>query len=604
MAEAARPPTVPPLDHAAYGNGRVLALVAPTGSIDWLCLPRFDSPSVFARLLDERAGGAFRVRARGEELRGELAYVPNTNVTRILFRQGDAAWEVIDFAPRLPEGLQVRAPIEIVRILRPLAGHPRLRLDLDVRPDYARRRPEWLPTATGFELRDRGIPLHVATSLPHAYLSDRREFTLTRPAFVALQYGPQASRTTLESAEHDLALTIEGWRHWAKTCALPCFAPQAVLRSALCLKLHTAHDTGAIIAAATTSIPESMGTERTWDYRYCWLRDAAFVAEALRRLSHLAEGEQLIRFLRDVVEDGPLQPLYGIGGERDLPEERLPHLAGFGGNGPVRIGNAAATQPQHDLMGEVILCLDTTLRDPRLVHPDPRSYLPTVRRLVELAIERAPVPDTGIWEYRTRLRLHTFSRAMCWAAMHRGAVLARRFGEPALADRWEAAAAAERDVVLTRGFNEQEGCFTQTLDGTHGDASNLLLPSIGILDARDPRFVRTVEHYGRSLSRRGLLFRYRNPDDLGVPDTAFTICSFWYAEALAQMGRLDEAIALFERLMTFANPVGLFSEDIDPETGALLGNFPQAYTHVGLIHAAMTIGELVDVRDGRARAWR
>jgi GH15 family glucan-1,4-alpha-glucosidase len=482
MADAPRA-APPPLDHAAFGNGRVLALVAPTGSIDWLCLPRFDSPSVFARLLDEREGGAFRLRTGGREVRGEQEYVPNTNVVRTRFAQDGAAWEVIDFAPRLPAGLGVRAPVEVVRLLRPLAGHPRVALEPDIRPDYARRRGDWVPTGAGFEVHGAGAPLHVTTSLPPAYLAGGREFTLTRPAFVSLHYGPPPEPRTLAAVEHDLDLTIEGWRRWAKSCALPSFAPHAVLRSALCLKLHTYEDTGAIIAAATTSIPESMGTERTWDYRYCWLRDAAFVAEALRRTSQLAEGEQLIRYLRDVVESGPLQPLYGIGGERRLDEAILPHLAGFGGSGPVRIGNAASTQPQHDLMGEVILCLETTLSDPRIVHADPRSYLPLVRHLVDLAIERAPVPDTGIWEYRTMLKLHTFSRAMCWAAMQRGAALARRFGEPALADRWQAAAEAEQATVLGRGFNADVGCFTQTLDGEDADASNLLLPAIGIVNA-------------------------------------------------------------------------------------------------------------------------
>lgn len=595
--------TYPRLDHAVYGNGRVLALVAPTSAIEWLCMPRFDSASVFARLLDRERGGCFRVLARDAEISGTLGYLPNTNVVRLTFEEGDAAWEVIDFAPRLPRGLDVDVPIEIVRVLRPLRGLPRLRIDFDPRPDYGRARVEMRETATGLEVLGGAAPMSFATNLPIPYVLGRSEFVLDRPLFFTLTWGRREEPATLNAIEHACDLTIAGWRVWARTCALPTFAPSHVLRSALCLKLHAYHDTGAIIAATTTSVPEAMGTPRTWDYRYCWLRDAAFVVEALRRLSHLSEGEQFIRYLRDTVGDDPLQPVYGIGGERDLAEEMLPHLAGFGGNGWVRRGNAAYVQRQHDLMGEVILCLDTFLRDPRLVHDDPDAYFPLIARLVETAILLAPQPDTGIWEFRTIFRSYTFSRAMCWTAIHRGALLARRLGHDAEATRWEAIAAAEREEVLGRAYNAQLGFFTQALDGEFPDASNLLLPMIGILDARDPRFVSTVRCYEERLADNGFMLRYRNLDDFGETTSAFTICSFWWAEALALMGRLDDAVAVFERLIRHANPVGLFSEDIDPQTGGLLGNFPQAYTHVGLVHAAMTIGELIEIREGRVRVW-
>jgi GH15 family glucan-1,4-alpha-glucosidase len=402
---------------------------------------------------------------------------------------------------------------------------------------------------------------------------------------------------------HDLDLTVAGWRAWAKTCALPPFAASAVLRSALCLKLHTCSDTGAIVAAATTSIPEALNTPRTWDYRYCWLRDAAFTVEAFRRLGHLDEGEQFLRFLRDVAESGPLQPLYAIDGGRHLEEVVLPHLAGFGGTRPVRIGNAASEQRQNDLMGEIVLCLETLLTDPRIVDEDTGRFAALLERLVEEAIVAAPTLDTSIWEFRSIFKEYTFSRAMCAVAIQRGATLARRIGRPDLADRWEPIGARERDIVLERGFSVEHGFFTQSLNGKYPDASLLLLPTLGLLDARDPRFLSTIEAYESRLVDRGLMLRYRNDDDFGETTSAFTICSFWWAEALALAGRLDDAIQVFERIMVYANPLGLFSEDIDPDTGALLGNFPQSYTHVGLIHAAMTIGELIEARDGKMRAW-
>ncbi len=593
----------PRLDHAAYGNGRVLALVAPDSGIDWLCLPRFDSPSVFARLLDREHGGTFAFRHGGRRIDGTLAYERNTNVVRGLYEDGDAAWEVIDFAPRLPHGLGVDAPLEIVRIVRPLRGRPRLSVQFDPRPGYAEIPPRVELAPEGLAVRHPAGDLTLWSSVPAPYILSGQEFAPTRESWFVLAWGRRAHTPTRESVLHDHEVTVGGWRAWARTCALPTFAAEAVLRSALCLKLHQNHDTGAIIAAATTSIPEALGTERTWDYRYCWLRDAAFVVEALRRLSHLAEGERYLRFLRDVVEAGPLQPVYGIGGERELEERTLPHLAGFGGNGHVRIGNAASIQRQHDLAGEVVLCLETLLCDPRIVNEEPRAYLPLLRTLVEGALVDFEAPDTGIWEYRTQLRHHTFSKAMGWVAVQRGALLAQGLGELDLSRRWSEQATRLREVVLERGFNRELGFFTQGFEGQHADASNLLLATLGLIDARDPRFVSTVRACERLLVRDGWMLRYTHADDFGETTSAFSICSFWWAEALALMGELDEAVALFRRLVAHANPVGLFSEDVDPHSARLLGNFPQAYTHVGLIHAALTIGELLEARDGRVRAW-
>jgi GH15 family glucan-1,4-alpha-glucosidase len=592
------------LDHGVIGNGRVLALVAPDSGIEWLCLPRFDSPSVFGALLDHERGGVFRFLVGRERITGRAGYVANTNVLRTEFEAGDARWEVLDFAPRVMQaGGLMHCPHELVRIVRPIAGTPRITIEFDPRPDYGRSAARTIATTHGVEVLDHSAPLHLFSNVPGDQICSKLEVALRHPLYFMLAYGQRPSPPTLADINYLLDETTRGWRMWAKTCALPSFAPDHVLRSALCLKLHAYVDTGAIIAAATTSIPEALGTPRTWDYRYCWLRDAAFVVEALRRLSQLNEGEQFIAFLRDVAESAPLQPLYGIAGERDLPEQVLEHWSGFEGNGPVRIGNAAAQQQQNDLNGELILCLETVLSDPRIVLEKPHSFMPLVERLVEQAIALAPLADTGIWEFRTLPRHYTFSRAMCWAAIDRGSLIASHFGYHELAARWRDIALAERHVVLERGFDPKAGCFVQAFESEAGDAANLLLPTIGLVDARDPRFLSTLDDYARRMTRHGLMMRYTNLDDFGETTSAFTICTFWWAEALALAGRLEEAVTAFDHVVRHANPLGLFSEDVEPDTGRLLGNFPQAYTHVGLVHAAMTIGALLDARDGRVRAW-
>ncbi len=592
------------LDHGVIGNGSVLALVAPSTHIDWLCMPRFDSPSVFARLLDLAKGGTFVLQPDSGLLSTHMEYVINTNVLRTEIVGGGGRCEVYDYAPRIPAGLGVEAPVEIQRLVVPREGAPRLRVIFDPKPDYARcQQPPIVQVSGGLRVGEGPSALYLNTNASLPYLESGQPIRVDAPLYFALSYGKPSDTHSVESAQHVRDLTIAGWRAWAKSCALPSFASLPVLRSALCLKLHAYTATGAIIAAATTSVPEAIGSERTWDYRYCWLRDAAFVVEALRRVGHLAEGEAFVSFLRDVAEAGPLQPLYGIGLERELVEEHLDHLEGFCGSRPVRIGNAAYLQKQHDLMGEMILCLDTLTADPRIVIEDAAPLLRMVERFVTDAIIAVESDDTGLWEYRTFPNKYTFSHVLCWVAASRGAKVARRLGRASLAADWERWADVYREIILERSYNKKLGFFTQVLDGRFPDAANLLLPTLGIIDPHDPRFVSTVDAYERLLVDNGLMLRYRHKDDFGDTTSAFSICSFWWAEALAMVGRLDDAVKLFYRLQGYANSVGLFSEDIEPHTGMLLGNFPQAYTHVGLINTAVTISELIEARDSRFRAW-
>ena len=443
--------TATALAHGAIGNGSVLALIGPDTSVDWLCLPRFDSPSVFARLLDEDRGGRFQFVAENP-VASAMAYLRNTNILRTEIRTADGVCEVVDFAPRLPAGLGVNAPVEVHRLIRPIEGAPRLRPIFDPRPDYARAAIDLAITSEGLEVLGGPHRLYLHSNVPAATIAEGRPFRVDRACFFALSASRPPDVHDAASMERGLELTRAGWRAWSKTCALPTFRPEVVLRSALCLKLHQYLDTGAIVAAATTSIPEAIGTERTWDYRFCWLRDSAFVVEALRRLSHLNEGERFVEFLRGVADDGPLQPLYGLAGERDLVEHQLPHLAGFAGTGPVRIGNAAYAQTQHDVMGEMLLCLDTITSDPRTgdYHP---ALLPLVDRLVTEAMTAADEEDTGLWEFRTLPRHYTFSKVLCWVAASRGSRLARKIGDQERAARWGAWADERRGPILDAAYN-------------------------------------------------------------------------------------------------------------------------------------------------------
>lgn len=578
------------LPHGAIGNGRVVGLVSPSASIDWLCLPELASPSVFARLLDTRRGGCFRILDGAAEAVGTSSYLASTNVLRTTCEAGDAAWEVLDFAP-FSADVPAQPAAEIVRIVRPLRGRPRVRFELDARPGYAEAPPRRTLDAERVTWKTPLGALVLWTDASPSDVALGREVDLVGPLHFALGFGAAPATSSAGTAETALERTAAAWRTWTAACTMPGFADEAVLRSALCLGLLADARTGAIAAAATTSVPEAPNTPRTWDYRYCWIRDGAFAALALHRLGRRHEARHFAHFLAQAAKAGPLQPLYGMQGEANLDERTLDHLAGFQGTGPVRVGNAASGQRQNDLFGEIALCVDAVLEAARPSAQDAAELLPLVETVVAQAHAVATTADAGVWELRGIARHHTFSYAMCWAALARGASVARRMDRPDLAAAWERQARVQRQLVLARGYCESLGTFTQELDGNEPDASLLLLPVIGIVDGRDPRMLRTLDACETLLVRDGFVRRYRNEDDFGRSPSAFLACSFWYAQALALAGRVDQAEAAFERACGIANPVGLLAEDVDPSSGELWGNFPQAYCHAGLIQAAMAIAE-------------
>jgi GH15 family glucan-1,4-alpha-glucosidase len=575
-------------DLGLIGNCQFSALVSRTGSIVWSCLPRFDSEPVFARLLDPD-GGELVVGAAGGEP-GAQAYIANTNVLQTTFQTKEGRFRVVDFAPRYQVAGRYERPTRIVRILEPLEGAPRVEVRCAPRLGWSKRVPgrsaaSGRVTYYGFE-----APLYLDTDVPLSYL-DGESFTLTEPRFLVLSWGAPLDEPLAPYACRTREATIDYWQRWVKHCNVPPLYQQEVIRSALALKLHCFEDTGAIVAAMTTSLPEAPGgAGRTWDYRYCWLRDAYYVLSALRLLGHFEERERFTQFLLDIAGRTPeldLAPLYRVDGSSDLTEVTQAEWAGYAGERPVRVGNAAALHQQHDVFGEMVLALTPIYLDDRFSEERSRQTLDLIERLARKAVTVAGRPDAGIWEYRTAWQPQTFSSLMCWAAADRMALVAGRH-RPAIVDEMRGAAERLRREIVDRAWSPRLGSFVSRYGGEDLDAALLQMPILRFPGA-DDLVARTVDAIGHGLGEGGWLYRYRTDDGFGRPEVAFVICTFWFVEALARVGRHDEAKSIFERTLRALSPLGLLSEDLHVKSGRLWGNFPQAYSHVGLIHAAFAV---------------
>jgi GH15 family glucan-1,4-alpha-glucosidase len=422
-----------------------------------------------------------------------------------------------------------------------------------------------------------------------SYLVEERVFVLDRPVDLVLSDDETLAAPAHEMAAEALRSTSRYWEQWVRGLAIPFEWQEATIRAAITLQLCTYDDNGSVLAAPTTSIPEAAGSGRNWDYRYCWLRDAYFTVQAMNRLGATGPMEAFLRYLDDVVVrggDAPLQPVYGITGEHDLSERTVETLAGVEGMGPVRVGNLAYRQRQHDVYGSVILASTQCFFDERLEHPGNVEQFERLETLGQRAVPLFDQPDAGIWEFRGTERRHTFSGAMCWAACDRLGRIASRLQLSERAQYWRERAAALQAQVLRLAWNESRGTLSASFDDEVVDASLLLLPELGILEWRDPRFTRTMHAIERELRVGDFLLRYRHPDDFGTATNAFTVCSFWWANALAGTGRVEAARELFNKLLAVRNCVGLLSEHVDPATGTLWGNFPQTYSMVGIITTA------------------
>jgi GH15 family glucan-1,4-alpha-glucosidase len=573
-------------DLGLIGNCQIAALVRRDGAIVWSCLPCFDAPPVFGALLDERDGGRFAIGPAFARL-GTQRYLPNTNVLETSFQSSEGTFRVLDFAPRFIQHERSFRPAKLIRIVEPISGTPLIRVHCDPILGWTKGRPRRELGSHHVSFQGYESELRLTTDAPLSYL-DGEPFALTAPRRFVLSWGAPVEEPLEPLCDRFLRGTIRYWHQWVKQCDIPPTYQEEVIRSALALKLHCFEDTGAIVAALTTSIPESPGSGRTWDYRYCWLRDAYYTLGAFRLLGHFEEREQFLDFLLNIAASAPdldLAPLYRIDGRTDLEERVLPDWPGFMAQGPVRVGNAAAQHKQHDVFGEMVLALTPLFLDARFRDHVTTPVLDLVARLARRAIMVAGQPDAGIWEYREAWRPQTFSSLMCWAAADRMSVIAKHH-RPAAALEFATAAARLRDEILSNAVDPVRGCLVADYGGTEVDAALLQAVTLSLLPSHDPRLLRTVEVIQSDLDHLGWLKRYRTNDGFGVPVVAFALCTFWLVEALARLGQAEAARALMLKLSAIQAPLGLIAEDVDPQTGTMWGNYPQAYSHVGLIHAA------------------
>lgn len=582
------------LNLGLIGNCSFGALIDRKAEIVWACMPRFDGAPVFSSLLKENASedeaGTFAIDLE-EYSHSEQSYERNTAIlrTRLIDVHGNGI-EVIDFAPRFNQFGRTHRPVTIIRKLIPL-GSPRIKVRL---------RPACGGGSTACK-REQGSnhvryisdnsSMRLTTNMSTTAVMDERPFVLDGERFLIYSADEPLTESIAHVGERFLIETREYWLDWSRYLAIPFEWQHEVIRAAITLKLNAYEDTGAIIAAMTTSIPEAQHSGRNWDYRFCWLRDSYFTVHALNRLGVTRTMEQYLQYIINIVAamgDEPLQPVYRINGEGHMPEEISEHLSGYRGMGPVRFGNQAAEQVQHDVYGAVVLAATQMFFDERIHRSGDKQLFKLLEKVGERAKANYDQPDAGLWELRGSTHVHTFSSIMSWAAADRLARIATKLNLPDRASYWGSLADEIRAAINKHGFNQSLNSYTATWNGEGMDASLLLACELGFVDGADPKFIGTVkaiEHHLKPATSR-YLFRYVVDDDFGAPENAFTICSFWYIDALVATGRREEARLLFEELLSRCNHLGLLSEDIDPVTGELWGNFPQTYSMVGIINSA------------------
>ncbi|TNF53812.1 MAG: glycoside hydrolase family 15 protein, partial [Burkholderiales bacterium] len=567
------------LSLGVVGNCAFSALIDPRGQVVWCCLPRFDGDPVFHALLGgEDGAGTYAIEIE-DFASSRQRYVPNTAVleTELTDQHGQRLL-ITDFAPRFPSRGRFFRPTMLVRRVRALEGTPRIRVRLAPRFGWGSQQPTITSGSNHIRYVGEQQTLRLQTDAGITHVLGGQPFLLTRELNFLLGPDETLEGGVGDTARHFEQETLSYWRGWSQRLAVPLEWQDAVIRAAITLKLSVFEDTGAIVAAMTTSIPEAPHSQRNWDYRFCWLRDAFFVVRALNSLAEVGTMEDYLGWLTNAVvgaNGGHVQPLFGIGLERDLPEHICDHLPGYRGMGPVRVGNQAHEHFQHDVYGNIVLAAAQAFHDRRLLHPAGLADFRRLEAVGEKAVGIFDQPDAGMWELRTRARVHTSSALMCWAACDRLAKIARTLGLPDRETHWAEHARAMRERILRESWNEQRQSFAESFGGQDLDASVLLMAEVGFIDPMDPQFLSTLDALETHLCDGPYMRRYEAADDFGKPETAFNICTFWRIDALARVGRVAEARAIFETMLQARNELGLLSEDTHPVTGEMWGNYPQ-----------------------------
>jgi GH15 family glucan-1,4-alpha-glucosidase len=610
--------TTPIADYALLSDRRTAALVSRAGSVDWLCVPRFDAPAAFARLLDAQAGH-FAVRPADPDPAVTRRYVDETLVLETTFTTPGGTVVLTDAlatGPATdPHALGAAAPRLLVRAVECTAGQVEMDVEFVPRPEYGLVEPLLSPVPGGVAARGGADVLMLSCPAPLRIDGAAATGRVALGAGDRIVLGVQHRSTSepypapIPAAELDEALrdTIEAWRGWSMLHQ-GYQGPwrDLVHHSGRVLQGLSYQPTGAVVAAATTSLPEEAGGERNWDYRYSWVRDASFTLEALWVAACPDEAHQFFDYLAassagQVVGGADLQIMFGIGGEHDLSERELPHLGGWRGSRPVRVGNGAWSQRQIDVYGELLGCAHRLVEQLNPDHPGATPWREFMIACADAATRRWTETDQGIWEVRGEPRHFLYSKLMCWVALDRAIAMADTLRATDRVDGWRAAAAEIREAILTQGWSDEAKSFTQSFGSTDLDASNLMIPLVGFLPADDPRVLATIDAVAERLTdSRGLVYRYQtaageNADGLAGEEGSFLLCTFWLAQALAAAGRVSRAREVFERAAAFVNDVGLLAEEVDPAAGELLGNFPQAFSHIGLVNAAWAIAQAEEI---------
>lgn len=584
------------LNYGVIGNCRSAALISDKGSIDWFCLPDFDSPSVFAKLLDTQKGGFFSIVVDNNYIITQK-YLNRTNVLCTEYKSAQGSFEVIDFMPRYKTGEnKYFTPSEIYRYIRPTAGTPNFKVNYYPMLNYARDKVAHITQDNYIRTYSKTKPtdcIYLYSSLNLNDILETKEITLIQPQFLLLSYNQKLIDIDINRVYLEYQRTKVYWLNWTNRSKKYGKYTEEINRSLLILKIMSFQSSGAILAALTTSIPETIGEVRNWDYRFCWLRDASMSIEILSKTGHSNSAKGFLYFIKGILKSKHdiFQIMYGIRGKRKLTETNLPHLAGYNNSKPVRIGNSAYYQKQNDVFGYLL----NVILQYYEYFPDTLDEIEDmweiVRNICRTVITHWEKPDKGIWEIRNDEKHFVFSKIMSWVAMDRAAKIACILNKTYYADLWRGIADDIKNEVLNKGWREDLQTFAQTYCNSELDASLLLMVDYGFIAADDPKYKNTVLAVKNALFYNGLMYRYINPDDFGKPKSSFTICTFWLIQALFKIGMKEDAINIFENLLACGNHVGLFSEDIDFSTKRLLGNFPQAYSHLALINTAILFSE-------------